>query len=661
MKIFNNISALIDENDMLSLDIFDTAIVRAVPRPTDIFPIIHARFLLEANLSIERYLQIRVDSEKKARDEAWRQYGRVETTLDEIYEILKRDYSISGQAANLLKKIEIEIELAVARPNSIIKDCYQYALEHGKKIFFTSDMYLPEAVIRKILQNCGYHTYEQLLLSSTLGKTKASGSLYEHLINTARCDPSNILHIGDNIESDIRVAQRWGLRNYHYEKHLDKALRLYSLEKPKIKSLKKRNIDIRYSLYLGTLLNQSQNIAYPTHSILEEQEFDFWYHFGYQVVGLLFLGFGKWLINKVVADKIEHLYFLSRDGFIIKKIYEILIEYTKGAPPAEYLYASRRALNIPCITELDGNTMDFLVSGTSRLSVAQFIQRLGLNAAAFEEDIQAVGFINRQQQIQTGRDYALLRDIYHRIFPAIKETALKERQDLTAYLDALGFWKREEIGIVDIGWHGSLQRSISKLATVEDRKIHLKGYYLGTFEKAQSLVKEGYDISAYLCHLGKPDSLHKTIKRCVEIFEFIHTAPHGSVIRFERSTNQDIQPIFDHADDNPIRTAQAEALQKGAIDFVIDSAEVWSKLDFIKLPPDIAIQPLSQVLSYPTPQQAFHLGNLEHAEGFGDVYIKRYIAKPINRINILKNPSKIFKDYRASFWRRGYIKRLFSI
>jgi predicted HAD superfamily hydrolase len=661
MKIVTEISALIDQNEILSLDIFDTAVLRAIPYPTDIFPIINARFTTENNYPLERYPQIRIESEKKARTEVWNQYGRVEITLDEIYHILARDHLIDEKIADLLKKFEIEIELALAQPNSILKDCYQYALEHGKRIFFTSDMYLPETVIHKILQNCGYHAYDHLLVSSTLGKTKSTGSLYEHLINTAHCNPNNILHIGDNIKSDIRVAQRYGLQTYHYEKHLDKALRLSSLEKQHIKSLKKRNLDIRTSLYLGALLHQSQRTEPTNNAFLEKQEFDFWYQFGYRVVGLLFLAFGKWLINRVIADKVDQLYFLSRDGFIIKKIYEILKKYIPEAPPAEYLYASRRALNIPCMTELDSDTMDFLVSGTSRLSVAQFIARLGLNVTNFEADIQTIGFSNSQHQVITGRDYALLRDLYHRIFPAIQELALKERQDLTAYLDSLGFWKPGMTGIVDIGWHGTLQRSISKLTDIEGRTTHIKGYYLGTFEKARYLVNEGHDITAYLCHLGQPELLHKTIKRCVEIFEFIHTAPHGSVIRFERTPNQSIQPVFDRADYDSIRAAQADALQKGAIDFVTDSAGVWNTLDPITLPPEIAIAPLSQVLSNPTPQQATYLGNLEHAEGFGDVYIKRYLAKPMNRIDIFKNPLNILSDYRSAFWRRGYIKRLFSI
>ena len=650
----------INSAEIISLDIFDTAILRVVPRPVDVFNIVMARFANRGQSSVNFYPQARFEAEAKARNQAW-QAGHFEITLDEIYQTLLQHPLFNGTQIEILKELEISTELALARRNTFIHSLYRKALENGKRIFFLSDMYLPEPVVIQILQNCGYQHYESLLLSSTLKKTKAAGSLFEHLIANADCNPKSILHIGDNINSDIQMAQRHGLASYHYEKSLDKAVRLSELPKKQIKIIKKGIASIETKLYLGTILTQHTNIQSSPNAILEQQEFDFWYKFGYRTVGLLFLGFSRWLINKATTDNLERVYFLSRDGFILKQVYEILSEFNPKAPPAEYLYASRRALNIPSITTLDDHVMDFLVSGTSRLCVDQFIQRLGLNPSDFEVAICAVGFTNGRQRVISGHDYAQLRALYHQIFPEIQKIALTERINLHTYLDSIGLLAQKKIGMVDIGWHGTLQRSISRLLATEGKEIEIKGYYLGTFEKANSLIEEGYSINSYICHLGKPITLHHIIKLCVEVFEFIHTAPHGSVIRFDLTSHDKIEPVFDSADCNPERLAKAEALQQGALDFVRNSADIWSKLDFLQLPPEMAVEPLAQVLSNPSRQELLYLGDLEHAEGFGDVYVKRHLAKPPNIVKILKNPLELLYGYRNAFWRRGYCKRILSI
>lgn len=39
-------------------------------------------------------------------------------------------------------------------------------------------------------------------------------------------------------------------------------------------------------------------------------------------------------------------------------------------------------------------------------------------------------------------------------------------------------------------------------------------------------------MAAYLCEYGEPESRHAMIKLCVELFEFLHLTPHGSVLRY---------------------------------------------------------------------------------------------------------------------------------
>jgi predicted HAD superfamily hydrolase len=324
------------------------------------------------------------------------------------------------------------------------------------------------------------------------------------------------------------------------------------------------------------------------------------------------------------------------------------------------MYASRRALNLPAIIELDDNTLDFLVSGTSILKVAQFIERLGFDSARYVDKISEAGFSHKDNKILTGRDYRNLRKLFALLADDIKEKASSERAYLHEYFDNVGLFNGKNIGVVDIGWHGTLQHSIQKLLQIFGKKAHIKGYYLGTFHKAKELLDAGQSMSAYLCEFGRPEFFHKIIKYCVEIFEFIHIAPHGSVINFER-VNGTIQPIFDRDDQESRKIAKAQTVQTGALDFIEDLLKTWKHFQFLQMSKETAIRPISRVLRNPTYTEAVLLGDLEHAEGFGDVYIKRFIAKPPPLLSVLSNPYTFLNGYKEAFWRRGYWKRCFSL
>lgn len=72
---YENIIKRISKKEYVSFDIFDTLIKRDVKKPTDIFSII------EHNYKIYDFYKRRIEAEKIARK------GKVDTTIDEIYDI----------------------------------------------------------------------------------------------------------------------------------------------------------------------------------------------------------------------------------------------------------------------------------------------------------------------------------------------------------------------------------------------------------------------------------------------------------------------------------------------------------------------------------------------------------------------------------------------
>lgn len=151
----------IEKYDIVSFDIFDTLLKRNVKKPTDVFEYI------EKKNNKTGFCEQRIAAEKRARTKK----NGVEVTLSDIYAEMPYDFSS--------EELEAEGELLIA--NDWILPVYKHALK-SKRVIITSDMYLPEEFICQILEREGLGGYEKLYLSSSVGKTKYSGELFELII-----------------------------------------------------------------------------------------------------------------------------------------------------------------------------------------------------------------------------------------------------------------------------------------------------------------------------------------------------------------------------------------------------------------------------------------------------------------------------------------------
>lgn len=650
-----DLKELISSVSLVSFDIFDTAILRAVQKPVDLFLIVAEQFTQNTDIIIDDFKGKRIQAEKISRDQVWEAQQHTEVTLDEIYESLTNNFDVPYQDAQQLKHLELEIERQCCLQNPFMFELYQYCRAQGKNIIFTSDIYLPEELIQSILNNAGYKHYEYLFVSSFHNKTKSTGVLFQHVLDTFDCEGDDILHIGDNYQTDVKMAQKFGINAFYYEKCLDVALKNKSFL-TKQQTVLAGVPALEGSIYLATIINHSFPYRQNT-AISMPAEKDFWYTQGYEKIGIFYLGFASWLMTQLQKDSMEKVYFLSRDGFIMQKVYEKLKNTGFScSASSEYLYASRRALNVPSIQTLDDQDINFLISGTSRITVKAFLSRIGLDAMCYQQQCLQAGFESIEHIVNTGKDYEQLRQLFKLLEGTIKSVATEEIQALHAYFKQKGLLDCKKVAFVDIGWHGSLQRSLKKLLALMGAEPEIKGYYLGTFPPAQDIVRQGHPMSAYLCEQGEPDSLYQFIQQCVEIFELIHGAPHGSVIKMQ-NRNEELSCVFDQDIDKNGKWKKVEKIQQGALDFIDDYLKAWSLLKHKVVNKELAIAPIGRLLAHPGKQEAINYGNLEHAEGYGDVYIKRFIAKPQNLLLKLFMPHKLLRDYRQSFWRVGFLKR----
>ena len=171
--------------DVISFDIFDTAIYRKVDMPNDVFSI------MAMETGQGDFINVRKTAENLARERKELAEGTREVSLSEIYDVLEEDYGIERE----VMEREIELEAEICTVNPYIFYVYKKLLDRGKTVIFTSDMYLPQSIIEKILMKNGYKKYEKLFLSNSYKLRKGDGTLQKVILK--EYPDKNIIHIGD--------------------------------------------------------------------------------------------------------------------------------------------------------------------------------------------------------------------------------------------------------------------------------------------------------------------------------------------------------------------------------------------------------------------------------------------------------------------------------
>lgn len=231
---------LIRRSDVISFDVFDTAIVRPFLHHSDMY------YIVEELLKFRDFRKIRLKNEELVRNNLIHQTrAKGEITLLDIYEHI---YIDKQNAINT----ELAFDVEICRRRAFIHNLYLYALSEGKKVIFITDITYSKAVIQKILHKNGYKNYDALYVSSEENLSKQSGEIYRKVIQDMRVPPHKILHIGDSITADIQVANKYRITPLLVERDVHLMEKMINFEQYKI----------RDSILNSCLFAVSANVAF---------------------------------------------------------------------------------------------------------------------------------------------------------------------------------------------------------------------------------------------------------------------------------------------------------------------------------------------------------------------------------------------------------------
>ncbi|WP_157618928.1 HAD family hydrolase [Skermanella stibiiresistens] len=542
------------DHDVISFDLFDTLVERPLERADDIFVLMAPKVAAMTGGVIDDFVEAR----KMARDMAKKDAVGEEVPLDLRYRALASARGLDMEMAERMLALEEETELAVCGPKAFGQLAYEAALRLDKKVVIITDTFFSQSFIDRLLEASGYTRHQKVYVSSTIGLLKHTGSLFKHVIDDLAVVPGKVLHIGDNPRADIKMAESHGIIAFH----VPATPQIYSSESPTAPAM--RFADRMTQGCLRGLAGQAW--ARLDRPLSRSHTFGDPRLFGFAVAGPLFMGFAHWVLDQAKRDGVETIHFLSRDGAIVKRCYDLLAAHDKEAPTAKYTYASRRAIHTASWRTPDDLVAalgtNFSPTSLETLLTNRFgIQPDDLPTAVWGEHGMAgpgarISFVGDQEKLA-----AFFSD--PRVADPILANAAEEREALLAYYGNQGLKEGGKTAIVDIGHFGTLQKGMAKLL---DRD--LGGYYFTTFKGAsEGLAKVGLTARGYVGEDLDPADKTHPYARDILMFELLFLNDHGSLLRM-RQGDEHLEPVFLPTDGEEKRIGLALAVHEGAVDFV---------------------------------------------------------------------------------------------
>lgn len=341
--------------EYISFDIFDTLILRPFYRPEDLFNLLDKKFR-ELTGSTAAFSKMRKIGESIVRSNHWKTHpGHEDITLTEIYQYIADNFNLDSQLVKAMQDEEIRLEIKFAEKRKSGYSLFETARHLNKKVLLVTDMYLERDTIEAILKKNGYTGYERLYISCEERKLKYNAGLFNCVIRDYPDAKGNVIHIGDTWKSDIEGSKKAGFKNLFLPKakevfenkiqgcvtnrcaSLGKTVAGTCVDTGKILE----NMGIK--CMLARISNKYFDNPYRTFHEESDLNADP-YFIGYYVVGMHLLGLCKWMDKEIRNSGCGTVHFLSRDGYLPMKGYELYKKHTGGSVNVSYLQTSRKAL-----------------------------------------------------------------------------------------------------------------------------------------------------------------------------------------------------------------------------------------------------------------------------------------------------------------------------
>lgn len=365
-----------------------------------------------------------------------------------------------------LAEFELSVEIARSYADP---DISLFLRSHkAEKTLFLSDFYMNSEMLGRLLASKGLDTLiPEGVSSCDVGLNKRSGQIFRHVHALHGLSPDQHVHIGDNEWSDVASPRALGVNALHYLPESGHSERL----------ARERLFLSREVLFahlraecLGLAQRASEGLSAKQAAALS---------LGVQAAPL-FIGFALWIAEQAILLNLERLYFFTREGEFFHRVFCTLFPLNRVfghvLPPADTLAVSRLSTFAPSMKDASIKEMSRIWSLFKVQSIYGLFTTLGLDIAMFSALLGELG-LKENDVIADPENSPELQRLFEtpEFADALKKVLASQTAILQSYLQQAGVGADKRIGIVDIGWRGTIQDNLSLL--VPDAHFH--GMYLG--------------------------------------------------------------------------------------------------------------------------------------------------------------------------------------
>jgi len=372
------------------------------------------------------------------------------------------------------------------------------------KMYCISDFYMGADSLKILLDYLKLPVkIEKIYSSADYLLNKRSGNLYKEAEKELGITPKEHIHVGDNQYSDIDMAQSLGIETIKTTKTEFE----FVPEKGR-----------KFNFDLNTIKRDTKN------------ETDRLFNSGVDLAPLLYF-FGYSIVEYAIKNKIDKVYYQTREGETFIKIHELIKEnnpFGVELPECKIMEVSRMAtfsaslkeFSIPELLRLWSQyrvqSMKALFK-TLAIDIETYKEFLGRYDINIEENIVDPWFDLRVQNLCADKEFT----------DKIQIELNRKREELLAYFKEKKNIINDDkpLFVVDIGWRGTIHDNLAHIFT--NKKIG--GYYLTLYDFYNLQPKNTYKIS----YLDDKTIRNNEIANIITLLEWIYNPGTGSVIEYK--------------------------------------------------------------------------------------------------------------------------------
>lgn len=625
---------------VISFDFFDTLVCRLCADPADLFIEVGRqlaqRGMLRQPLDPMEFKAARQAADERAREAAQQQGKSTELRLADIYAQLGQVVTDAAAA----RDVEWEIERSFCYLNPAVASLAEHARRLGYKTAVVSDTYFTVTELQRLLRDngCDPALFDAFLVSCERGYAKWNGTLFHDLLRHFDVHASEVLHLGDNPHADVAMARQIGIQSLHYPKTTPVLDAIFQGEQ-------------RFAgagAYLAGGLHSLRALVSRQGTSSDDAFQD-----GALTFGPVLARYADWCVEKFRAAGVRTVFALMREGELLGE----LVQRAANAAGVELhvvpCFASRLSTARAALGEVTPQKAAELIEGCPAITPQAVLDILGMG----QEGSRFLDASVRAKPLGSAQEVAGFLTLLFKL-PKIRELLEARRAESHAlafdYFSALA-GDAESIGMIDLGWSGSIQRNITRILRRGGRTVRSVGCYLARTRRSGRLTLDGDVVHAFM---------EQEWARSTILAEIAITATVGSTERYVRLPSGEVQPVLGAFELAPAERTVKTRLRDGVLAFqqrwiaLRDSRPKGTLSPAFFADLDRLTAPIFyRLLEYPTQAEAARLGGLTHDENyFGANYTAPLCDEGTARQLRREGVGSLFQNSRC-YWPQGVVAR----